>query len=288
MALYLNYTRAQSQTDSNNFNYVRKNISQNEKQYVKFPEEYGHDKSYSHRNSHINSENKNHSNKMDKESLNSKHTCENNYDNLLPLSLSKYSFDKMVCKDKVENINNQQNYSYRSNNSTASSYLNKRHFDTIEKVSRMRCEKILNEAKQLRDRPMISDYSKFISRRKNSCLISQVDNQEKSVFERLTDPAQFRKKHETVEKIIKIKYQDNCPHKPEINEVSKYFKRDFEDLLLWNKLKKEKFSKKIRDKSHEEPRIPKIDEASRDLLIENNPSYLQMKVEDRLIEKGIR
>jgi hypothetical protein len=141
MALYLNYTRAQSQTHSNNIKYVRKNPSQNEKQYVKFPQEFGHDKNYSHRISQINSKNKNNPNGMDKESLNLKQTCEDNYDCLLPLSLSKYSFDKMVFKDKVNNITNQQNYSYRSNNSIASSYLNKRHFNTVEKVSRMRCEK---------------------------------------------------------------------------------------------------------------------------------------------------
>lgn len=170
------------------------------------------------------------------------------------------------------------NSSYSYNNyikNPANSYLERRHFQEMEKINQMRQEKYNEELSNIQNKPTINYTSKLINENRKN---------EQTVFDRLTDASQFKKKNEEIRKIEEINANT---YEPKINSKSKNANRSIQDLFEWKKQKDEKIIKRKESITKRDYTLnPNILPNSYDLLKENNPRYLEMKVEDRLLEKA--
>lgn len=209
--------------------------------------------------------------------------------NIHPLELEKiqeeensnYVPEKKILRDysnlnKTDRFHNYDHYI----NSNAHLYLERRHLEEMERLNHLRYEKMVKENQEVRDRPIISENSKFIAGRK---LAYQGAG---SVFDRLTDKTQLRRKQEEINFLNKIIYDEKFNHKPKINKVSKNCQRDVNDLLDWKRRKEERQESRREKQTKSIFTAPMVDPYSEDLLRENNPKYLQMKVEDRLYQQA--
>jgi hypothetical protein len=209
--------------------------------------------------------------------------------NILPSELEKvqeeensnYVPEKKILRDysnlnKTARFHNYDNYI----NSNAHLYLERRHLEEMERLNHLRYEKMVKENEEVKDRPTISENSKFMASRKVACQGAG------SVFDRLTDKTQLRKKQEEINFLNKIFYDEKFKHKPKINQVSKNCQRDVNDLFDWKKKKEERQITQREKQSKSIFTPPMVDPNSEDLLREHNPKYLQMKVEDRLYQQA--
>jgi hypothetical protein len=208
--------------------------------------------------------------------------------NIHPLELEKiqeeensnYVPEKKILRD-YSNLNKTDrfyNYDHYIN-SNAHLYLERRHLEEMERLNHLRYEKMVKENQEVRDRPIISENSKFMASRKIAYQGAG------SVFDRLTDKTQLRRKQEEINFLNKIIYDEKFKHKPKINKVSKNCQRDVNDLLEWKRRKEERQESRREKQSKSIFTAPMVDPYSEDLLKENNPKYLQMKVEDRLYQQ---
>ena len=98
-------------------------------------------------------------------------------------------------------------------------------------------EKILDEIKEVKDRPRISSNSKKI--------VENLGNKNANVFDRLTSKANNRKKEM---EMIKLEEMNNKnTDKPMINDSSTKIQRSIDDLLYWKQNILEKRENKMNE-----------------------------------------
>jgi hypothetical protein len=220
-----------------------------------------------------------------------------------PMTSSVFSFDKMLQKSQsVNDFNspkstssqikegespirsnehsplNKSQKSYTSKLSHANIYLEKRHQQEVERLHQLRHEKALRENAEMRDRPQISEFSKLLVR--NRC------NSNLNVFERLSDKNEIKRKQDEIKYLNKATYGDKLKFTPKINSRSKSYHRDLKDLFEWNKQKEQNLESERSKVLNSNNPNPSIYPKSEEILKEFNPGYLEMKVEDRLLQKG--
>ncbi len=185
--------------------------------------------------------------------------------NLSTNNLNLTNFNK-----KNRNKNNNSNTSIYTSNY---SYWEKRTQETQKKLNDIKNEDIKKKQKELRSRPKICKKSNEIAKK-------LLNNE--SVFDRLTNGNSQRKHTEIVKKIEENINQNKNPN---INLSSKQIQRSINDLYIWKnniELKKKEKINIIYKKNNN----PKTNKSSEEMLLENNPDYLNMKVEERLFEQG--
>ena len=192
------------------------------------------------------------------------------------------SLERTSVRVKKDSFNT-SNFLNTSKYSTSSvnQYLDRRHYETQEKISNMRSEQIKTEYMELREKPQIS---------KNSMIIAEKLG-DKNVFQRLTCNSRIRRREEELKSIERN--SSKVLDKPNINDSSQLMTRTLDDLYIW----KRKVDSKKERKYEEELNVnyqfnkkivikPVIENSSEKILRERVPHYLDTKVEDRLIGKG--
>ena len=205
---------------------------------------------------------------------------EQNKDNTTIKKNKKYNFSLRNLSTNNLNLTNfNKKNRNKSNNSNTSiytsnySYWEKRTQETQKKLNDIKNEDIRKKQKELRSRPKICKKSNEIAKK-------LLNNE--SVFDRLTNGHSQRKHTEIVKKIEENINQNKNPN---INLSSKQIQRSINDLYIWKnniELKKKEKINIIYKKNNN----PKTNKSSEEMLLENNPDYLNMKVEERLYEQG--
>ncbi len=205
---------------------------------------------------------------------------EQNKDNTTIKKNKKYNFSLRNLSTNNLNLTNfNKKNRNKSNNSNTSiytsnySYWEKRTQETQKKLNDIKNEDIRKKQKELRSRPKICKKSNEIAKK-------LLNNE--SVFDRLTNGNSQRKHTEIVKKIEENINQNKNPN---INLSSKQIQRSINDLYIWKnniELKKKEKINIIYKKNNN----PKTNKSSEEMLLENKPDYLNMKVEERLFEQG--
>lgn len=146
-------------------------------------------------------------------------------------------------------------------------------------MNKIRKEKMEKEEGEIRDRPQISKNSQKIA---NKMKIQTG----LSFYDRISNGIYQKKK---INDISQIKNMNSISHTPHINEQSKYIKRSIDDLYSWQmrvNRKKTQTSDFLNKSLYQN--TPKINNQSNNILKQRNPDYLNKKVEDRLLEQGIK
>ena len=205
---------------------------------------------------------------------------EQNKDNTTIKKNKKYNFSLRNLSTNNLNLTNfNKKNRNKSNNSNTSiytsnySYWEKRTQETQKKLNDIKNEDIKKKQKELRSRPKICKKSNEIAKK-------LLNNE--SVFDRLTNGNSQRKHTEIVKKIEENINQNKNPN---INLSSKQIQRSINDLYIWKnniELKKKEKINIIYKKNNN----PKTNKSSEEMLLENKPDYLNMKVEERLFEQG--
>ena len=179
------------------------------------------------------------------------------------------------------------NMTMNTNNNTYGSIENYwKHKDKIKqkKLELIRTERYLKESKELQDRPIINKNSNRIANKLISRENIMSEYPPPSVFDRLSDISRIKNHNFHIEKMRK---QLTDTHIPNINKNSKKMKRTIKDLYTWqNKIqRKQNESTEHLNKLLNEKKI-KTNATSEIILREKKSGYLNMKVEDRLLEQG--
>ena len=198
------------------------------------------------------------------------------------------NYDKTYSIDRNEKKNKKNNYIYSSNNLNLNNNYNIPHINSTEvywkrkdkekeqKLERIRTERILQEEKELQDRPKINQNSRKIINRKKY--------QNNDVFNRLSDLNQIKNHNLQIEK-MREKFTEN--HTPYINDNSRRMKRTIDDLYIWkNKNERKKTESANNFNKMMKGNQIKINPLSEEILREKKSEYLNKKVEDRLLEQG--
>ena len=141
-------------------------------------------------------------------------------------NLKRHSSTGKLKKNRLNLTENQLNRSNILNTSkysvsSVNHYLERRHFETQEKISILRTEQMNTEQMELREKPQLS---------KNSLLLAEKLGR-RNVFDRLTNNSQNQKNNEELIKIEKI--NSKVQEKPTINGQSQLLIRTIDDLYNW-------------------------------------------------------
>ena len=207
---------------------------------------------------------KNYKTEIITEKNNKNHQRKDNY------SISNYS------NTNINNTNNnKRNNSNTSVYSSNKSYWEKREIKTKNKLNTIKREELNKKKLEYRIKPKIC---------KKSIEIAKKLLNNENVFERLGNGNTQRKHIETIKKISeKINKNKN----PNINLSSQRIKRSIQDLYKWkNKIENKKKEKIEYYNNQNINQSFKINQLSQEILFENKPDYLNMKVEERLFEQG--
>ncbi len=140
-------------------------------------------------------------------------------------STEKIKYNNLLNNDKsYNNLNNSKG--------SIGGYLEMRHSETIEKINKMKYDKLVQETKELRNRPHISKNSQVI-------IEKLVENRPNNVFDRLSTkhPVKLHFLLQGKKKQNEDEYftdQENT-QKPKINETSQKMQRTIDDLYYWQK-----------------------------------------------------
>ena len=131
--------------------------------------------------------------------------------------------DKVKYNNRL--LNKSRDKDHNNSKGSIGGYLDMRHSETIEKINKLKYEKLLEETKELRFHPKLSKNSKII--------IDKLVDTKANVFDRLAHGRYHsRKKSEEKMKLEEINQQNT---KPAINKTSQKMQRTIDDLYYWQK-----------------------------------------------------
>lgn len=188
----------------------------------------------------------------------------------------KHAANLLDCSD-TSSLSGLTNFTNLTNYSSLNPYWQKREKDKRERMQQIRYEEIEKEKKEIQKKPKINKMSKLIADR----LVSNTEN----VFERLSNAKIIENKKVNLQRMRKI---IEPTYEPVINEESRKMKRTINDLYNWQNVV-ERNKTETANNFHKIIGAPvRMNQQSEEILRQRNPDYIKKKVEDRLIEQGIR